>query len=111
MGGGVCLLINSSLKPHLCSDLMSPNCERVWVNCKIGKYNLIICCHYRPPYCNTNTLPQLDNSIALASRSTSNNSKVLVMGDFDTNLLDSYHIISPMNYLISLPTMACINMC
>ena len=54
----------------------------------------MICCYYRPPYRNTNTLPQLDNSIALASRSTSKNSKVLVMGDFNINLLDSSHYLS-----------------
>ena len=54
----------------------------------------MICCYYRYPYRSTNTLPQLSNSIALAARSASTiNSKILVMGDFNVNLLDSSHYL------------------
>ena len=48
-GGGVCLLIMNSLKPRLCNELLSKNCEVVWAECNLHKCNLKICCYYRPP--------------------------------------------------------------
>ena len=57
---------------------------------------LKICCYYRPPYRNKNTLPSLSNSIALALRSKcpdGSEPKILVMGDFNVNTLDKSHYL------------------
>ena len=92
-GGGVCLLIMNSLKPRLCNELLSKNCEVVWAECNLLKCNLKICCYYRPPYRSSNTLPDLSHCIALASRSNSPDSKLLVIGDFNVNLLNQGHYL------------------
>lgn len=94
-GGGVCLLIHRSLKPHL-SPLTSQNCEMVWVDCLVDRCYFKICCYYRPPYRTENTIAQLSNSIAQASSLRCPNGsepKILVMGDFNVNLLDSSHYL------------------
>ena len=94
-GGGVCLLVSPSLKPRL-SCLSSESCELVWVDCQMESCYLKICCYYRPPYWNKNTLPSLSNSIALALRSKcpdGSEPKILVMGDFNVNTLDKSHYL------------------
>ena len=55
-GGGVCLLVSPSSKPRR-SCLPSESCELVWVDWQMESCYLKICCYYRPPYRNKNTLP------------------------------------------------------
>ena len=93
-GGGVAMYINFNLKYKIRKDIYIDGIENLFIEIdnKSGK-NIIVGTLYRPPSNNiVNFLEKLENGLDKLSRE---NKHIYIMGDFNIDLSQSLHSISP----------------
>ena len=100
--GGVGVYIKSSLAPTPRSDLASDSgdFETVWTEVENPKdKNILICCAYRHPNSDPETFDEYMHNIL--ANPTITNKNVLILGDFNLNLLN-YDSHTPTKNFVSL---------
>ena len=85
-GCGIAIYIRSNISYTSCPNLQDNNTETLWINVQLTKsLKFLLCMFYRPPSARVSYRETFINN---CDKATSTNSNIVVIGDFNCNMLN-----------------------